>query len=163
MPTNRAYHETLLSAKTALPIAAEIESHFGGASHFITEYGFPKDGLNSWNTLVYFGDRYRLHMCVDVRVDRQSNSITQVGEPVFYLWEIESVQIDRLEGGDIPAVGWNVGFHTEFSEREWKRVREALGDFAVIGVKVNPNPVANFDVIVEDEQKRRVPISLFNN
>ncbi|WP_029246506.1 hypothetical protein [Schlesneria paludicola] len=155
-----SYHETLLSARTAVPIAAEIESQFGAASHFITEYGFPKNGLNSWNTLVYFGGRYRLHMCVDVKVDLQGNTITQVGEPVFYFWEIESVQVDRLEGNDVPAIGWEVGFHTEFSAKEWKRVCEARGDFAAIGITINPNPVANFDVIVEDEQKRRVPVSL---
>jgi hypothetical protein len=149
----RQYVEIHQSARLAIPAAVEMESLYGAADHFITYYGMKTSGTNTWNTDVFFGGRYRMQMQVPVRVNYSKQTLIVDGEPTFYLFEYTEVD---LEGAA------SVGKNFRFSQDEWEKVCKAKGDLTVIGIVLNPNPVVNFDKLVEAYRRPRIPISLID-
>jgi hypothetical protein len=148
------YEETILSARSALPIAVEIEKLFGSADHFITHYGFG-DVTNIWNSEVHFGGRYRLTMQVEVKIDYRSNTITAVDEPRFFL--VEYIEVVPLRDGRHEG---RLGDTVRFSSREWEELYRSNGDFSVIGVELNNNEVLNFWNHVKNVRRDRIQVSL---
>jgi hypothetical protein len=148
--TENAYRETHRSARTVLPVAVEMERLFGTADHFITHYGFANQKENTWNTVVFFGQRYVLTMQVKIKVDYDNRKIAVVGDPFWILSEYVSI------------VGNSARFGKSFtlSSEDWKTLYENNGDFASIGIELNREPVANFGELVAVIRKPRVAISL---
>jgi hypothetical protein len=94
------YKAVMQSARTALPVAVEIEELYPNADHFITHFGFnarPK----KWNTVTTIGDRYQLHMVVEVSINYEKRTLKQLGDPTFSI--IEYTKIDKLRGGSMEA------------------------------------------------------------
>lgn len=150
------YIATVRSAKDALPIAMQMEEFFPVADHFITEYAMFDSKPKTWNTEVFFGGRYTLTMQVDVYIDYKTNRIVNVvGEPKFWLVGTESVKV--LPDGRAYHVGGDGG---EFGADEWKKVRDAKGDFSVIGIKINREPAENFEEYVRQTRAPRIAVSL---
>jgi hypothetical protein len=150
------YTQTVRSAATNVPVALEMERQFGDADHFITEYGFDDDP-KQWNTEVFFGGRYILTMQVMVKVDYSMNSVTQLGEPTFYLFECETISVEpngRLR------VHHDPDGQVAFGNDEWSTLRDSGGDFARIGVAIHPEPVKNFDIYVAGQRAPRVRVRL---
>ena len=151
---SKEYRATVRSARDVLPIAVEMQRLFKTADHYISHYRFLDEPTHTWNTNVFFGDRYELTMQVEVSVDYKKNCIAVVGEPVFYLWEVVSVN------GREARIGENF----TFSKDEWKRVHESGGEFSTIGIILNPNPVPGFADYAEALRKsREAAINLLEN
>lgn len=151
----RDYDSTVRSARTTLPMAVELERQYGSADHFITHYGFRTQKTNTWNTEVFFGGRYTLTMKVEIEIDYGNNSFTRVGDPKFYL--LETVSVDTGSRMSI-----TFGMDKTLSAEEWESVYEHRGDFSVIGVEINNEPVAGFDEYVNRTREPRRPIRLLD-
>jgi hypothetical protein len=149
------YERIHRSASSVLPAAVEMEEMYGSADHFITHFGLKSQKTNTWNTEVFFGDRYELTMQVEVLVHYDDARIEVIGDPHFYLREVE-----RVDVSDDGRVSGSYSGGAKFSNAEWKKVYEAHGDFAVIGIKLNPEPVENFDKNVAAVRTPRIPIRL---
>jgi len=146
------YDSTVRSGAKAIPIAVEMEEVFGDADHFITHFG-RTDRSKTWTTDVYFGGRYNLAMQVDVEIDYQTSTVRQTGEPRFWLLEVTRVS----EGGTRANFR---GLHKEFGQVEWRKLCDADGDWAAIGVKIDVRSVPDFDKFVRSVRKDRLPITL---
>src|SRR5262249_13457368 len=122
------YVPTCESAATRLPIAVEFEKLFPNETdHFITHYGFNRNGgdrTNTWNSEAHFYGRYQLTMQIEVVVDYKSNTVTRAGEPEFFL--CEHYQID---GTDLSS---RVREISRFGEPEWRKLVNSNGDFTAI-------------------------------
>lgn len=154
-----SYKKAHESAATGVPVAREMEELFGEADHFITNFAHdykPK----TWNTEVYFGGRYRLAMQVRVKIDYWKNVVTQIGEPKFYLRVAKDIQMRNGEARIMNNIGQD---QIDFSENEWRVLRDSGGDVAAIGLKSRPNPVEHFDEYAENVRSHRVPITLTGN
>ncbi len=157
-PRPEQYQAIHQSARTALPIAVEMEQLFGTADHFITHFGSRSEASNLWNTVAFFGGRYELTMQVKIRVDYDKNQIEVVGDPEFYLVEVRSIKVydDGRTDGQYDR-------NFRFTKEEWKTVSEHKGDFSVIGFELKTEPVAGFDAYVASWRKPRIPMSLLSN
>ena len=115
--------------------AAEMEELFDDCRHYI---GSERDLGSTWNATAYFGERYVLEMRVPVDI-KSKTSGSMIGEPKFYLLEIESVSIS-------PSGGISASFSREikFDEADWKKVYDSGGDISSIGFTLNSTPVPNF-------------------
>jgi len=153
------YIATVASARSALPVAVQIEELFGDADHFITHFGFDKKP-KTWNTEVHFGGRYRLTMQVLVVVDYKKTTVTCVGEPKFWLKEISNVEYSP-DGGH--SASFNSSHEITFSLSEWHGFYESEGDLTVLGVTKNPKTVPHFEDLVSSIRRDRVHVSLLPN
>lgn len=156
LPTMSDYKATVASARTALPVAVEIEKLFGDADHFITHYGFDSKP-KTWNTEVHFGGRYVLTMQVTVNVDYKANAITPIDEPRFWLHEIRTVE--KMPGGGYSTT-YNGRSQVEFSLSDWRAFRDSNGNVAALGVAENKDPVPLFDEYVAATRRDRVRVTL---
>lgn len=150
------YAEICQSARTEVPVALQMETLFGKAHHMILEFrcdSKPK----TWQTLVYFGERYELVMEVEVMVDCRNRSVSQTGTPKFYLSEVET--IEALGGGRFSATN-NIDKHFEFSQKEWDTIYESHGDWSKVGYTINKTPVADFDKYASAFTKDIIGITL---
>lgn len=148
------YKATVRSAHTAIPVAVEIEQLFPETDHFITHFGFDT-GPKTWNTEAYFGDRYHLTMQVKVNIDYVANQVKLIGEPVFFLTEIE--RIEPLGSGHYKG---DVGRFIQFDLDEWKTLFEHGGDLSSIGFIVKEGKVAHFWDDVAAVRRDRVRVRL---
>jgi len=115
--------------------ASQMDELFDDCRHFIT-YG-PND-VPLFNSVAYFGDRYKLTMQVPVNIESEFlGSIT--GEPKFYLNEISKISISPSG-----QVGASFSRNLDFGSAEWKQVYNANGDFGKIGFVLDPTAVPNF-------------------
>ena len=153
------YKATVRSARTVLPIAVQMEELFPVADHFITHFGFDS-GPKMWNTEVFFGGRYKLTIQVDVEIDYKANKVTKVvGEPTFYLNEIEKIQI--LPDGR--ALTWyNSRNYKSFGSKEWEKIFQEKGDLSALGLTANPEAVQHFDEYVSQVRRDRIRVSLLD-
>jgi hypothetical protein len=152
MNSSSGYQKTHQFARTALPIAVEMERHFGSADHYITYYGLRGEDHNIWTSDVFFGDRYNIAMQVNIRIDYDTHEFEVVGEPVFYLWEVERVS-EGGRRGHTREIG-------RFSKDEWKKVYDSGGDFSTIGITINSEPVPGFEDYVRRSRSPLTPVSL---
>ena len=136
-----------------------MEELFPIADHFVTEFGFDK-GPRKWNTEVFFGGRYTLTMQVDVEIDYEARRIIRlVGEPVFYLQEVENITL--LPDGRAVAV-YSIRSQRDkpFGLLEWNKIYKAKGDLSVIGFKTIATGVQHFDEHVLQIRRPRIAVSL---
>lgn len=149
----KTYEQIHLSAKDKVPIAVEIERQFRNAvlTHMITGYG---QGKTRWQTVVFFGERYRLTMGVDVVVDYTRKSIVQVGDCSFLLNEVAFVTDPQ------GRIGARFGKQWMFSERDWKTLVQNRFDFEKIDIILNEQPVPDFDKFAKAATKACFPIRL---
>lgn len=155
--THSDYIQIHESARTALPLAVQIEELFGDADHFITHFGFDRKP-KVWNTEVYFGGRYSLTMQVDVAIDYSANTLKQVGTPTFYL--VEYTEVETSPTGGLGASSREPKGGRIFSAAKWKKVFKSDGDFSKIGITILKDPVPRFDEFVAAKRRPRRPISL---
>jgi hypothetical protein len=152
------YVRTVKSARSAIPVALQIETTFDEVDHTITHYGFRNQRSNQWNTNAYFGGRYQIHMTVDVEIDYSNFTVRQLGEPEFRLYEYSKIYDPY---GDKEVYGGTVGRQIEFSVEDWQKVFESKGDFSVIGVALLQNvPLKDFDRFVAGWRRDIIPIRL---
>jgi hypothetical protein len=153
------YRQTVESARHSIPVAVEMETLFGNASHGITNYGrgFPADS-QVWRTEAYFGNRYAVHMQVDVQVNYDANTVQTVGEPTFGIVEFKEIKFLPDGRGDVRS-----GENKLFSLAEWQRLYESGGDLSVIGLRVNSNPTPGFERFVADIRANELNISLLDH
>jgi hypothetical protein len=155
--TMDGYVATVKSARTAVPIAVQMEELFPVADHFITHFGF-SNGPRIWNTVVYFGGRFELTMQVDVEIDYSTSRVVRaIGTPVFYLNAVESLKITSDGSADGTFRGQD---HRTFGPIEWETIRKRNGDLTVIGIQEGSLPVPQFDAFVATSRRPRVRVSL---
>jgi hypothetical protein len=150
------YTAVMHSARTALPIAVEVEELYPNADHFITHFGF-NASPKKWNTVTSFGDRYVLHMVVEVTIDYEKRTLKQLGDPTFSI--IEYTKIDKLRGGGMEASSPNTSY---FGAKEWEKLYKSRGDLSTVNVKLNPEPVPGFTEFTAGYKRDRIPISLLD-
>lgn len=151
------YKATVRSARAVLPIAVQMEEVFPIADHFITHFGFDS-GPKMWNTEVFFGGRYTLTMQVDVEIDYKAKTITKVvGEPKFYLHEVQNIQI--LPDGRASS-SYNSRNEKRFGSAEWEKIRQANGELSTLGLTANTEAVQHFDEYVSQWRRDRIRVSL---
>ena len=145
------------SARTGIPCAAEIEEIFGDADHYITHLGMG-GGTKTWNTKVFFGGRYSLKMQVEVNVNYSKKTVKQVGQPKFYVAECTEIMItpDGMTGAKLKPVIEG----PPLDAKQWAKLYEKGGDFSVLGVTLNEEPLPNFEKYVKNNRKDLIPISL---
>lgn len=132
---NRHHQEFAANGVSQIAPAHQMEELFSDCRHYIT-YG-PRDVV-LFNSVAYFGDRYRLTMQVPVDIESKTSG-SMVGGPRFYLREIDAVRLSSSGG-----VGVSISRNLSFGASEWRQVYRADGDFSAIGFNVNPTPVADF-------------------
>jgi hypothetical protein len=146
------------SARTALPVAVEIEELYPNADHFITHFGFnarPK----KWNTVTTIGDRHQLHMVVEVSINYEKRTLKQLGDPSFSI--IEYTKIDKSRGGSMEARFPN-STQVHFGAKEWEKLYKSRGDLSAVNVKRNAEPVPGFTEFMAGYKRDRIPISLLD-
>jgi hypothetical protein len=118
--------------------AAQMDKLYDDCRHYITYSG--RDTVSTWNAVAYFGGRYVLTMQVPVEIESR-NTGKIVGEPRFYLLEVEKVSISA--SGQVSA-SFSRGH--QFGSGEWQTVFRSHGDFATIGFQMRTSaPVVGFD------------------
>jgi hypothetical protein len=151
------YEDVHRSARLAIPTAVEMETLYPATDHFITHYGFDSKP-KAWNTVSYFGERYELAMQVEVSIDYKAKTVTQIGEPIFSLLEIE--RIVPLGGG---AFSESVAKDVHISLDDWKTLYRNKGDLSSIGIMKNATPVQYFRESMASERSNRISISLLGD
>jgi hypothetical protein len=152
------YKAVMQSARTALPVAVEIEELYLNADHFISHFGF-NASPKQWHTVATFGERYELHMVVEVSIDYEKRILKQLGDPAFSV--IEYTKIDKLRGGRMRARFPN-STQVHFGAKEWEHLYESRGDSSTVNVKLNPEPVPNFKEFMASGKGDLIPISLLD-
>ncbi|MFN0198994.1 MAG: hypothetical protein ACKVT0_19780 [Planctomycetaceae bacterium] len=149
------YEAIVKSACIGVPIAGQIEEIFGDADHFISRLGM---GDEIWNTEVFFGGRYSLTMQVEVNVNYSKKTVKQVGQPKFYVAECTEIMItpSGMTGAKLKPVIEG----PPLDAKQWIKIYEKRGDFSVLGVTLNEEPLPNFEKYVKNIRKDRIPISL---
>jgi hypothetical protein len=150
-PSKRDYEATVQDGIRKVRHVDEICRIFSNAptDHFITQFGFDKSVPVKWNTEVFFGGRYTLTYQIFVSVDYSSNRVVgTTSQPEFYLTEASRV-FDASPG----IVGAEFSADYKFGEPKWEKVVAAGGDFSVIGITLNTNPLKRFDEYVRSEQE----------
>jgi hypothetical protein len=151
------YVATVRSARTAIPLALQMEELFPVADHFITHYGFGSSP-RIWNTIIYFGGRFELSMQVDVEIDYAANRIKKiVGEPAFVLWEVKRLTLRDDGRTDAEMRGEH---ERHFRPAQWKLIYDSKGDLSPIGLKGEGSQVEHFDAYVSSWRRPRVAVSL---
>jgi hypothetical protein len=150
--TMKDYKATVKSGGAAIPAAAQMEELFPEVDHFITHYGFDNKP-KLWNSEAFFGGRYILTMQVMVDVDYTNRKVKQVGEPRFYLQEIQ-----RIEG----IYHSYAGDGAEFGLEKWKQLFEAGGELSAIGFTPKRSAVPGFAEMVAAKRRDRIPVSLLS-
>lgn len=121
-----------------IPPAAQMSELFEDCRSYIT-YG--PGGVSTWNSDAYFDGRYELTMQVPVRITSSQRG-RMIGEPQFYLLEVDKVEISASG-----QVGASFSNQKVFGLDEWEKVYAANGDFAVIGFPLKRNQsVKDFNV-----------------
>lgn len=147
------YVKICQSARTEVPVALQMETLFGKAHHMIL--GFQCDSKpKTWQTLVYFGERYELVMEVEITVNCHKKTVSQIGTPIFRLLEIEKILAPRI------GAKYNRDRYFEFSQKEWDTIYENHGDWSKVGYTINKTPVADFDKYVSAFTKDIIGITL---
>ena len=130
-PPREAYSKALASGLTKIPAAREFRDLFADSrceySYYTGQYGSP---TLTCKTLLH--QRYVFAVQVNVKFDDTRTKVVSYAEPVFDLWEVESVQI--IDGG-----GGHIRYgelQRKFGAQEWKKIREGKGDFSVVGVNL---------------------------
>jgi hypothetical protein len=132
----RGHQEFARSGVSQIQPAAEMEDLFEDCRHYIVYAGHGQ--VSTWNTTAYFGDRYTLTMQVPVDI-RSKDSGSMIGDPKFYLHEVESVDISPSG-----QVGASFSADFKFDAAQWKKVYESGGDFSSIGFTIKKSSVTNF-------------------
>jgi hypothetical protein len=133
------YRNIVLSARTMIPTAVEMERLFPVADHSVPIAGGPV----TWTTKVFFGGRFQLLMQVDVKISRISERISKViGEPEFRLWEVQSLTIHPDGRVDAKMFGEH---ERAFGLKEWSKIVADHGAFTVLGLSTEGPPVNGFD------------------
>jgi len=139
----QSYIKTIESARGAVPTALQIETFFPDTKHSITHYGIGNASTNTWHSVVYLYGRYRFHMNVQVKVDYENNTVEQIGQPKFMMYEY-SKAYDVY--GDGIVYGADVGTQSEFSLQQWNIILQNDGDFSSIGINLEKEkPIKDFD------------------
>lgn len=153
------YVRTCESAKTAIPVARQMEEIFGTSAvrHWISarRRGL-KEGQEEWQTYVCFPGRYELTMEVLIEVDYRKRMIKQVGKPKFQMNQIESLNFKGNSG----PFGVSYDRLWTFSENKWAKVYEAKGDFSAAGIKLAPKPIKGFNIYQAYTVDTHLPVSL---
>ena len=155
-PSKRDYEEAVRDGIRKVPHVDEICRIFSNAptDHFITQYGFDKSVPVMWNTEVFFGGRYTPTYQVYVKVDYSSNRVVETtSQPEFVL-----VEASRVFDASPGIVGAEFSADYKFSESKWEKVVAAGGDFSVIGITLNTNPLKRFDEYVHSEREPRLHV-----
>jgi hypothetical protein len=127
----------------------------GEVDHFIEHFGL---GDERWNSEVFFGGRYRLTMQVEIEVDHSKHLIHPRGTAAFYLVQYNQVNISK-DGRAAADTGLATGLDEHyFASDKWDVFYESSGDLAVLGVQENKVPVPQFDEIVRQFRKDRLPV-----
>lgn len=132
----RGHQEFATNGVSQIQPAAEMEELFDDCRHYIVYTG--RESVSTWNATAYFGDRYELTMQVPVDI-QSKDSGSMIGDPKFYLHEVESVSISSSG-----QVGASFSEDFRFDGGQWKMVYESGGDFRTIGFTIKATPVPNF-------------------
>ena len=154
-----AYKQTHQNGLKVIQQAGEMQELFGAKNvdHFITQYGFPGQETNRWNSLVSFGGRYELGMEVEVVVDYQNHGIERVvGQPKFFFQVVQQVEI--LPDGRA-VISYDQRQGRQFGADEWALIYKSKGDFSKIGITVvHDPPIPGFDEEVRQGRRDRIKI-----
>jgi hypothetical protein len=131
---------TVASGASVVPYAVEMEERFDHTDHFIVEFDPSRDGQSSWQSISYFGERYRLTMEVPVQIDASRKQIISCGIPNFVLNEVVEIKMPNVEARY--ARQWTFGVD------EWTRFKAIDDDWASIGIELRFEPVEHFDEYV---------------
>jgi hypothetical protein len=147
-------HKAVKSGYSQLPEARQIDQLIGEADHVISGPKNTATGGYEWCTDIYFGGRYEFGMRVGVDVDFWTSNVTRfIGQPKFYLFEVESVNM--LPDGRI-SVSYRPQHQHEFGPADWAKIVAAHGDFSAIGIQLDTaHPIPNFDSYVAGLPHRR--------
>jgi hypothetical protein len=155
-PSKKDYVKTVQDGIKTVPHVGEIRRVFTNdpTDNFITQFGFNKKMPVLWNTEVFFGGRYILTYQVYVTVDYSKCRIVEtVKQPEFVLTEVS-----RVFDASPETLGADFSADYKLTERDWKKVAAAHGDFSVIGISIKTNPVARFDQFVQGVRKDRLEV-----
>lgn len=130
---------------------------FPGAptDNMILEFGVWRNETAVWDTVVYFGGKYRLSYQVNVNVDYTRNQIGRMTtKPKFVL-----VRVGRVYNASSDTLGAQIIEDHKFDESAWEKVVAAKGDFSVVGIKLDTNSVIpGFDEFVKSERGSRIHV-----
>ncbi|MDZ4685173.1 MAG: hypothetical protein SH850_08785 [Planctomycetaceae bacterium] len=150
------------SIRLVLPAAFQIELMFSATDHRFDNFAFKgdeSDFLKNFITKAYFGDRYRLTMRAEVKLDKDDKTITKLrSEPTFVLEELEAVTRAAETGFWRADPTWRR--EHRFDLNAWNKVCAAKGDFSVIGIKIDPTSVPDAEEYVRQERMWSDRISL---
>jgi hypothetical protein len=131
----RGHQEFVSNGVSQIKPAAEMDQLFADCRHYIT-YG--RNNVPLFNSVAYFGDRYKLQM--QVPVDIHSNlSGTMTGKPQFYLNEVKKISVSASG-----QVSTSFSRSLNFDVARWQLVSDSKGDFSTIGFTVNVTAVPDF-------------------
>ncbi|GAA5496424.1 hypothetical protein Rhal01_02607 [Rubritalea halochordaticola] len=122
---------------------------------------FAKADFPSLSVNTTLHDRYQLNMRIPVRYSEDNKKIIGYGEPLCYLSEISSVT-PRDDGAGGTELGGSSGgdLYKHFGLQDWKKLVEAKGDFASLGLKLEVNKsVPNFNLVKKHLKslERKIP------
>ncbi len=132
----RGHQEFARNGVSQIQPAAEMEELFDDCRHYIVYTG--RGSVSTWNATAFFGGRYELTMQVPIDI-RSKDSGSMIGEPKFYLHEVESVSISPSG-----QVGASFSEDFRFDATQWKKVYASGGNFESVGFTIKTDPVSNF-------------------
>lgn len=154
--TMEGYKQAVLSGLEQIPEARQMDELFGKSNvdHFISYHG-SLDAGSTWNSEVFFADRYRLTMQVPVKMGRSFNEVLDVlGKPKFWLIEVTSIDISERSADVKEPTNLN-----PFGLDQWEKVLEAEGNFSVLGIEFKKDqPVRGFARYVAMVRRDRVQV-----
>lgn len=131
--------------------ARQIASRYHDVDHYLT------DGGNSrciWNTVAFFDGRFELRLCIPVRIDYSALTVTQTGEPKFFLWVLKRVTVPPPQKGGASA---DIESERKFGSDEWKKFVSSDYDLTALGIPRDAiHPIEHFQEYVRAARRSRV-------
>lgn len=136
----RDYREVLKSGRAEIPWVSTVERYFPeqDIDHFITHYGFDEKA-KQWQTVVYFGDRYRMQIIQSVNINYKTKKVTSLESDFDFV-------INEVISYDPASREASYGAQARGGPKEWQKFEDAKGDLSSLPLKiVTDNPLDHFD------------------
>jgi hypothetical protein len=135
--------------------ANQMNSHYSQVDNFIQHFG-SGGSSEEWQTHAYFEGRFESNFVVPITVDYFKWTVTESGEPTFYLNVVEDI---RLNPAGVPnGCSFDTRLAKKFGRAEWDRFVASGYDLTSLGIpKQEIHPVDRWDEYVKRVLHERIP------
>src|SRR5206468_12747596 len=118
----------------------QMNAHYAEVDNFIENFGSGKQPLD-WQTVAFIEGRFVLTLVQPVTVDYSKRTVTQVGDPKFYLHAAESI---RVPPGSTAETTYDGKLQRVFGKAKWDKFVASGYDLTSLDIpkgEIHPIPL----------------------